>query len=317
MRREQQIHALNAALSGLLGCVSGATDLHNLIETITRVDEHTFSGDGYRHRPWPLLPLVVCEAISGNYDRAVPAAAMIHLLNAAAELLDDVEDADSPGASPVRQNPAVAVNAATALIILAQQAISLFPSCGVSEHKAIQVTETINSYYTAACLGQHFDLTYSPETAVSEETYLETAYRKSATTIEAACHAGAVLANGNRETVETFRSFGRNIGLSGQIANDIQGIIEGRDILNRSITLPVIFALNHADEGMRKALESVCGKDTGGEIDAGRIKDILFTCGAMQYAVIQMILYRNRASDTVRELGRRGIRTEQLEEFLQ
>lgn len=316
MTRERQVRLLNAATLEFLSRISGASDLHNLLETFTRLDERTFTGDGYRHRPWPLLPLIICEAVSGNFEKAIPAAAMIQLLNAAAELLDDIEDADASDDSLVRRNPAVAVNAATALVVLAQTAIIFFKSYGVSERKAMKVVDTINSYYTTACLGQHADLTLSPEVVMSEETYLEIAYRKSASTIEGACHAGALLANSNRVITNEFRNFGRNIGLSGQIANDIQGIIDGRDVLSGKITLPMIFALNHVKDESLTVLQKTYGKLLHDEIDAGRIKDVLFNCGAIQYAVIQMTLYRNKASETVVKLGKTGIDTEQLEEFL-
>ena len=76
------------------------------------------------YKPWYLLPLVVCESISGHYERAIPASAALQLFMAAGEVFDDIEDADASGSLPVRYGSAIATNVATALLILAEGAIA-------------------------------------------------------------------------------------------------------------------------------------------------------------------------------------------------
>ena len=52
-----------------------------------------------------------------------------------------------------------------------------------------------------------------------------------------------LLATENQQLINKFAELGSNLGISSQIANDIQGITRGNDITKRKITLPVIYAL--------------------------------------------------------------------------
>ena len=101
---------------------------------------------------------MVSDAISGHYEQAVPAAAAIQLLKAAAEVFDDIEDADSSDSLASRYGLAAATNAATTLIILAEKAIARLKGRGVADDSIIRILDAINSYYTTACAGQHLDL---------------------------------------------------------------------------------------------------------------------------------------------------------------
>ena len=139
---------------------------------------------------------------------------------------------------------------------------------------------------------------------------------KSATTTECSCYVGALLATENQRIIDKFAEFGRNLGMSSQIANDIRGISRGNDIQQRKITLPVIYALTQTDGETRNHFESVF-RDTDGLIsDTATIRDMLFTAGAIQYALIRMEYYKRIALDCLDELEELGVNVGRLRPFL-
>ena len=189
---------------------------------------------------------MVCEAVSGDYEIALPAAASIQLLMVAGDVFDDVEDADSDESLSARCGPAVAVNAATALLILAEKGILRLKEKGLGGDVILNIYDAVNSCYTTACCGQHMDLSPVSSDAVSEDDYLKMTSMKSASQIECASRVGAILATENQELIEDFTQFGQNLGMASQISNDILGIKNGKDILKKKMTLPVIYALAQA-----------------------------------------------------------------------
>jgi competence protein ComQ len=173
--------------------------------------------------------------------------------------------------------------------------------------------DAVNSFYTTACAGQHLDLTL---TLVSEETYLQVIGMKSASQVECACHIGALLANANQELVDIFATFGHNLGMASQIANDIRGVTHANDIMKHKITLPVIYALTQADGEAHNQLESTFVKQSGPIPDSTQIKELLFRTGAIHYAMIKMALYKQRALDFLFEAEGAGASVERLKSFL-
>jgi geranylgeranyl pyrophosphate synthase len=303
--------AVDGCIGALLASFAETTDLHQLLLRAVG----SVGGDAHG-KSWSLLPAIVCEAVCGRYDRAVPAATMVHLLNAAAELFDDVEDADVPDDSLAGSSPATAVNAATALLILSQRAVRQFSLYGVDDATAIQAIEAVNTGYTKACAGQHRDLTVERDSIPDESAYLEITAMKSASTIECACHAGALLGGAGETVIGLFIKYGNLLGMSAQIANDIQGITDGRDILHRRMTLPVIFGLNHTGGQSFNRLQRYFSERDAGEEKTAEIKDILFQSGAIQYTMITMALYRQEAQDALDTLAHNGVTIGTLEKYL-
>ena len=85
-----------------------------------------------------------------------------------------------------------------------------------------------------------------------------------------------MLAGADQGLINLFTTFGYNLGMAAQIANDIRDITGLRDINNRKITLSVIFALGQADEA-RELLKSAFFKNKGEfKIAPGQIKDLKY-----------------------------------------
>jgi octaprenyl-diphosphate synthase len=209
----------------------------------------------------------------------------------------------------------VAINCASTLLILAQRAFARLVNRGVDIRVVIRVIDTVNSYYTSACEGQHLDLSLTPDDTFSEEVYLKIISMKSSSTVACACHTGALLANAKQELVDLFVSFGQNLGMASQIANDIRGITHGNDIVKRKITLPAIYALAHASGENRSTLEAEFYKRSVSSPE--QIRELLFGSGAIQYSTVRMELYKQQALDCLIGAEHQGAKIDQLKPLLE
>jgi octaprenyl-diphosphate synthase len=316
MWQQRQAELLREEIEVLLVPLSETTGLRNLVKEALVGARRGLDIEIAYVQPWPLLSLMVCEAICGHYKHALPAAAALQLLVAAGDVFDDIEDADSSESLTARYGSALATNAATTLLILAEKAITRLKGGGIEDCIVVRVMDTINSFYTTACVGQHLDLSFASEMTISEDIYLKVISMKSASQVECACHTGALLANANQELGDLFATLGHNLGMASQITNDIQGITRGSDILRHRITLPVIYALTQANPGVHNKLEATFGKQSKCTPDPTEIKDLLFRTGAVHYATVKMEFYRQQALDILSEAERAGVSIERLKLFL-
>jgi geranylgeranyl pyrophosphate synthase len=317
MWQERQAEKLRDEIEALLVLLSDADGLCDLIKEALTQGRRGLGAEVAHAKPWSLLPLVVCEAISGHYEHALPAAAALQLLMAAGDVFDDIEDADSSDSLLARYGSAMATNVATALLILAEKAITRLKESGVEDYSIVRIIDVVNSYYATACAGQHLDLSLASKMAFSEEAYLRVTGMKSASQIECACHIGALLANANQELIDTFALFGHNLGMAAQITNDILGVTRGSDVLKHKMTLPVIYTLTQTDGKARNQLELTFSKQSEPMFDATQIRDLLFCTGAVHYATIKMELYKQRARNILSKAERLGASIERLKPFLE
>lgn len=89
---------------------------------------------------------------------------------------------------------------------------------------------------------------------VDEEIYYEIIRQKTASLIAACCAVGVASVNRDAELIEKMRLFGEKLGLAFQIKDDLFdygddeiGKPVGIDIKEKKMTLPLIYALRHAD----------------------------------------------------------------------
>jgi geranylgeranyl pyrophosphate synthase len=111
--------------------------------------------------------------------------------------------------------------------------------------------------------------------AVSVERYLARCELKTARLFEASCELGALAAQAPAEVVEALRAFGRRIGLAFQILDDVLDVAgdpartgkpRGTDLLDGTVTLPLILARERDAELAAVALRSIVTAGQAGEL---------------------------------------------------
>lgn len=209
----------------------------------------------------PLLSLLACEACGGDWHQAVPAAVAIELLHNFSLIHDDIED-NSPRR---RHRPTVwhlwgqaqAINAGDGLFAISRLALQQVAERGISPEKVLHAFRIVDRTCLQLTEGQYLDLAYEEEESVTVEMYMEMIGKKTGALMGCATHIGALLGTDDELVIESYRSFGYQLGLLFQIVDDILGIWGageatgkgvGEDIVQKKKSLPAVYALQHSQE---------------------------------------------------------------------
>ena len=147
--QRKQTDLINDEIEVLLASLSDVSSFRDIVREPLSGVRGGIATETTCRKPWYLLPLIVCEAVSGHYEHAIPASAVLQLFMAAGEVFDDIEDADAAGSLSARYSSAIATNAATALLILAERAISRLKGRGVADCVIVHVMDAVNSFELA------------------------------------------------------------------------------------------------------------------------------------------------------------------------
>jgi len=198
--------------------------------------------------------------IANEHKDAPLLAAIVELIHAASLLHDDViDEADTRrGVASVNatQGSKTAVMLGDILYSKAFTELVAFDK---------DVAQTIAASVTALSKGEMMDVNMAEAFNSDEKKYLDMLYLKTATLIEAAAKASAILAD---KDVEKHALYGRNLGLSFQIIDDILDITSDEatlgkpamnDFVEGKCTLPYIYlyeALNGEEKEKLVALHA-------------------------------------------------------------
>jgi geranylgeranyl diphosphate synthase type I len=243
----------------------------------------------------PTLCLLMCEALGGDLDAALPAAAGLELLHNFTLVHDDVMDDDETR----RHRPTVwvvwgrpqAIDAGDLLHVLATLSVLRSGGTGDAASLAKDASEVVAQGCRLVTEGQHLDLAFETAVNVSVADYLDMIARKSAALLAVAFELGAVFAGNDPATRAACRAYGRELGIIFQIRDDMLGIWGdpavtgkpvGADIQKRKKSLPVIHALASVDEPDRSRLQAIYGAD-GTSRDVDSTVAILDRAGSRAY----------------------------------
>jgi geranylgeranyl diphosphate synthase type II len=223
--------------------------------------QYAMEGHGKRIRP--VLLLLVCEALDGPVEKALPAAAAVELMHNFTLVHDDIMDRDTMrrGRPTVncRWNHETALLAGDGLFALAYQ--TLLRTRTPHLQRIAQVfTETIMTI----CEGQALDCAFEQRDDVTMANYLEMIRKKTARLLAGCAELGALVAAADDAQVKLFRRFGEHLGLAFQIQDDLLDItVEqqilgkdfGSDVKRRKRTFLYVDVMNHAPTPHRERLK--------------------------------------------------------------
>jgi len=199
--------------------------------------------------------------IAKEHEQAALLAAIVELIHAASLLHDDVIDEADTRRGVASVN---ATDGSKTAVMLGDILYSKAFTELVSFDK--NIAKTIAASVTALSKGEMMDVKMADEFNSDEDKYLDMLYLKTATLIEAAAAAAAMLSG---KDVEAHAIYGKNLGLSFQIIDDILDITQdaetlGKPALNDFVegkcTLPYIYLHRKLDESDKNRLESLHAK---------------------------------------------------------
>ncbi|MBI5301365.1 MAG: polyprenyl synthetase family protein [Chloroflexi bacterium] len=264
----------------------------------------TVTHPGKRIRP--LLCLLSCEALCGNWQRALPASVAIELAHNFSLIHDDIEDQSDErrGRAAVWKVWGIAqgLNAGDGMFVLARLALDRMLEDGYPLASCATISHVFDKATLALCHGQFLDLGFETRLDVTVDEYMQMIRGKTAALISAATRIGAMLATEDATQLDAFARFGENIGIAFQITDDILGIwgdpaVMGKsaatDILSKKKSLPALYGLNHPTHG--EALRARYHKSQLDERDVAQVLALLDQAGARAFAEQRADEYRAAA----------------------
>ena len=221
----------------------------------------------------PLLTLgsaKLCGYKNGNRD--INLAACIELIHNATLLHDDVID-NSHLRRGVKTANSVWGNQSSILV-----GDYLFSRCFemMVEDGSQEILELLSSTSSRIAQGEVLQLEYKGEIDLLEETYFNIINMKTAALFAAASKVGACLGNKSKKEKVALESYGKNLGLAFQIADDaldyfssktIFGKEIGKDFYEGKTTLPLIIIFQRANNEERSFLKEIFKKKKRNEDD--------------------------------------------------
>src|SRR5712691_6460415 len=257
----------------------------------------------------PLLCLLVFEALAGEPQRVLPAAAAIELLHNFTLIHDDIEDQD-----PARHHrPTVwsvwgvpqAINAGDGMYAVSRLAVQRLRDRGFPAERILDFARLLDEACVRVCEGQFLDISFESRTDVTADRYRAMAAKKTGALFAAAAQGAALLATHDVAVRETLARFGDAFGQAFQAHDDVLGIwastertgkVEMNDLTKRKKTLPVVLAFERAQGKTRERLAALFAPAAPLPAEnVERIREILDELGVRSLIESEIASHRGRA----------------------
>ena len=241
------------------------------VDLVQKISDYHIKTGGKRLRA--LLTLgssKLCGYLKGGRD--INLAACVELIHGATLLHDDVID-----------NGDMRRGKKTTNVIWGNQSSILAGDYLLSrcfemmvEDGNLEILKLLSSTSAKIAQGEILQLQHKGEVDMLEETYLKIISSKTAVLFSAATKVGAILAERNNKEKEALEFYGKNLGLTFQIADDtldykseinVFGKKVGNDFYEGKITLPIILLFQQVNDSEKKQLENIFNKKIRSEDD--------------------------------------------------
>ena len=224
----------------------------------------------------PILALIGCELFNGKIEDAMPAALSVELFHNFSLIHDDIMDC-----APLRRgketvhkkwNENIAILSGDAMLVKAYQVLARSKPNHLPE-----LLRLFNKTAIEVCEGQQLDMNFEKEHQVTIPEYLHMISLKTAVLLGCSLEMGAIAADASFQDRAHLYEFGRLIGVSFQLKDDILdafgsaekvGKQTGGDILADKKTYLLLKALEIANEKQREELNSWTGIKEKGKVEA-------------------------------------------------
>ena len=241
------------------------------VELVKKMTDYHLDTGGKRIRALLTLGSAkICGYSKGTRD--INLAACVELIHAATLMHDDVIDNGSVRRGKKTLN-SIWNNHSSVLIgdYLLSRCFEMMVDDG-----NIEVLKLLSSTSSKIAQGEVLQLQHQGEVDMLEETYLKIISAKTAELFAAATKVGAILSGMKSKEKEALEFYGRNLGLTFQIADDtldynselkLFGKKIGQDFYEGKITLPIILLFQRADDKEKERLKEIFSKNVRSKDD--------------------------------------------------
>jgi len=224
-------------------------DVSSDIEFLFNSSIYILKSGGKRLRP----ALLILSSRACNFNgknRSINLACAVELIHTATLIHDDVID----GSTLRRDRQTLNSKYDNKLSILVGDYLyskAVFLIIGDGDKR---IMETMAVTVSQICEGEVLQ-TLKANSLPQEDEYLNMVNKKTASFFSACCKIGGLIGNAPQQTLDSLTSYGLNLGIAFQIADDILDLISdevkigkstNNDLLNGKFTLPVIYAARYS-----------------------------------------------------------------------
>ena len=255
----------------------------NLIE---KMSNHHLSSGGKRLRALLTLESAKLTGFKGE-KRDINLAACVELIHSATLLHDDVID-DSELRRGVKTTNSIWGNQSSILVgdYLLSRCFEMMVEDG-----DLEILKLLSSTSAKIAQGEVLQLQHKGEADLLEETYIDIINLKTASLFSAATKTGACLSDSNEKEKKALESYGRNLGLAFQIADDaldyyakekLFGKEVGKDFFEGKVTLPLIIIFQKGNYEEKNFLYNIMKKKNRTEEDFSETLALIYKYKAVE-----------------------------------
>lgn len=231
------------------------------------------------------------------------AASLIELLHTATLVHDDVVD------NSVKRRNFFSVNALwknKIAVLVGDYLLSkgLLLSIDNGDFKILQITSRAVKEMSE---GELMQMEKARKLDIDEAVYFDIIRAKTASLLAAACASGAYSATTDETVAEKFRMFGEKVGIAFQIKDDLFdygqdniGKPTGIDIKEKKMTLPLIYALQHAERSAKRSIIYTVKNNSTDRDKVNEVINYVQQSGGIGYAADKMKQYKQEALELLR-----------------
>ena len=227
----------------------------------------------------------LCKYLKGGRD--INLAACVELIHTATLMHDDVIDLSSVRRGKKTIN---SIWGNQSSILVGDYLLSRCFEMMVEDGN-LEVLKLLSSTSSKIAQGEILQLQHKGDIDMLEETYLKIISTKTAVLFSASTKVGAILANKKNNEKDALEFYGKNLGLTFQIADDILdynselklfGKKIGNDFYEGKITLPVILLSQQINNIEKQSLKDIFKKNKRSENDLKFTLDLI-----LKYKIIK------------------------------
>lgn len=239
-------------------------------------------------------------------ERSHIAATMIELLHTATLIHDDVVDEADERRGLMSINK-IWKNKASVLLgdfLLAKGLLVAL------EREEFELLKVLSGAVKKMSEGELRQLKASKLQNMTEDRYFKVISEKTASLISACCECGAISTTDDLDKRIALREFGMNMGIAFQIRDDLfdfgtdaTGKSTANDIIERKMTLPVIYALSVSPYWERRKYRALYRKHGKSDAEIKQIIEFVHEKGGVDYATAKMNEFANLALGNLEVFG--------------
>ncbi len=244
----------------------------------------------------------LCDYQKGSRD--VNLAACVELIHAATLMHDDVIDNSDVRRGKKTLNK---IWGNQSSILVGDYLLSRCFEMMVEDGN-LEVLKLLSSTSAEISQGEILQLQHKGEVDMLEETYLKIISAKTASLFAAATKVGSILANQDKKIKDALEFYGKNLGLTFQIADDTLdynsdlkffGKEIGNDFFEGKVTLPIILLYQKLDETKKKYLKTIFEKEERNNDDLKFVLDLIKKNNIINDCYIKAEYFINLASNSL------------------